>query len=99
MPAMVAKRFGTCSVSVHVVPRGGTWRFHIKQLRPHYVDQDDADPGEMPIQATEPVVFVQDTAPLLENATSMEMAQASTTPVTVAPLLRRAVILKSLRRE
>ena len=88
MPAVVTKRFGTRSVSVCVVPRGGTWRRHIEQLlRPRYVDQDDADPGDMPIQASEPAVSVQDAAPLLEDTPSMEMTQASTTPVPMAPTI------------
>ena len=75
MPAVVTKRFGTRSVSVRVVPRGGTWRRHIEQLRPRYLDQDDADPGAMPIQASEPAV----------SAPSMEMTQVPTTPVPMAP--------------
>eukprot|EP00731_Ephydatia_muelleri_P006745 Em0003g993a len=58
VPAVVTKKFGTRSVSVRVVPRGGTWRRHIEQLRPRYVDQDDTDPGEMPIQASAPDLSV-----------------------------------------
>ena len=91
MPAVVTKRFGTCSVSVRVVPRGGTWRRHIEQLRPRYVDQDDADPDDMPIQASEPAVSVQDDAALLlEDTPSMEMTQVSTTPVPMAPPAKKA---------
>ena len=85
MPAVVTKRFCTRSVSVCVVSRGGTWHRHIEQLRPRYVDQDDADPGDVPNQASEPAVSVQDAAPLLEDTPSMEMTQASTTPVPMAP--------------
>ena len=58
MPAVVTKRFGTCTVSVREVLKGGTWRHHIEQLRPRFVDQDDADPGDMPFQASEPAVSV-----------------------------------------
>ena len=85
MPAMVMKRFGTSSVSVRVVPRGGTWRCHIEQLRPRYVDQDDA--GDMPIKASKLAVSIQDAAPLLKDTPSMEMTQASTTPVPMAPTI------------
>ena len=91
VPAVVTKRFGTRSVSVRVVPRGGTWRRHIEQLRPRYVDQDDTDPGDMPIQASEPAVSVQDDAALLlEDTPSMEMTQVSTTPVPMAPPAKKA---------
>ena len=90
VPAVVTKRFGTRSVSVRVVSRSGTWRRHIEQLRPRYVDQDDADPGDIPIQASEPAVSVQDVAPLLDNTPRMEMTQASTTPVPMAPSAKKA---------
>ena len=90
LPAVVTKRFGTRSVSVRVVPRGGTWHRHIEQLCPCYVDQDDVNPGDMPIQASEPAVSVQDAAPLLEDTPSMEMTQASTTPVPMAPPAKKA---------
>ena len=56
VPAVVTKRFGTCSVNVRVFPRGGTWRRHVEQLRPRYVDQEDTDPGPVQIQTMEPVV-------------------------------------------
>ena len=90
VPAVVTKKFGTRSVSVRVVPRGGTWRRHIEQLRPRYVDQDDTDPGEMPIQASAPDLSVLTASPLLEDTPGMEMAQASTTLVPVAPPARKA---------
>eukprot|EP00731_Ephydatia_muelleri_P001219 Em0001g1219a len=45
-PAVVTKVFGTRSVNVRVCTRGGTWRRHIEQLRPHYGAQEDPDPGE-----------------------------------------------------
>ena len=44
---MVTKVFGSHSVNVRVIPRGGTWRRHIEQLRPQYGVEDDADPGEV----------------------------------------------------
>ena len=90
VPAVVTKKFGTRSVSVRVVPRGGTWRRHIEQLRPRYVDQDDTDPGEMPIQASAPDLSVLTASPLLEDTPGMEMTQASTTLVPVAPPARKA---------
>ena len=90
VPAVVTKRFSTRSVNVRVVPRGGTWRRHIEQLRPRYVDQDDADPCEMSIQAPEPAVSVQEEMPLLEEAPILEMAQTSTTPVPVATFAKKA---------
>ena len=31
--AIVVRRFGTCSVNVHVVPRGPVWRRHMDQLQ------------------------------------------------------------------
>ena len=34
VPAVVTKVFGSRSVNVTVIPRGGTWRRHIEQLRP-----------------------------------------------------------------
>eukprot|EP00731_Ephydatia_muelleri_P002611 Em0001g2611a len=89
-PAVVTKRFGTQSVNVRVFPREGTWRRHIEQLHPCYVDQDDADPGEIPIQAPVPTVSVQYAASTLEDAPVMEMAQASTTPFQVAPPAKKA---------
>ncbi|KAL5516202.1 hypothetical protein EMCRGX_G001480 [Ephydatia muelleri] len=46
VPAVVTKVFGTRSVNVRVCTRGGTWRRHIEQLRPHYGAQEDPDPGE-----------------------------------------------------
>ena len=87
VPAVVTKRFSTRNV--RVVPRGGKWRRHIEQLCPRYVDQEDADPCEMPIQAPEPAVSVQDEIPLLEEAPIMEMAQTSTT-VPVATFAKKA---------
>eukprot|EP00731_Ephydatia_muelleri_P034369 Em0057g1a len=90
VPELVTKMFGTRSVSVRVVPRGGTWRRHIEQLRPRYVDQDDMDPGEMPIQASAPDLSVLTASPLLEDTPGMEMTQASTTLVPVAPPARKA---------
>ena len=90
VPAVFTKRFGTRSVNVRVVPRGGTWRRHIEQLRPRYVDQDEADPGEIPIQAPVPAVSVQYATSTLEDAPVMEMAQASTSPVQVAPPAKKA---------
>ena len=38
--AVVMKRYATHSIHVCVVPQGGTWRHHIEQLCPRYVDQD-----------------------------------------------------------
>ena len=90
MPTVVTKRFGTRSVNVRVVPRGGTWRRHIEQLRPRYVDQDEANPGEIPIQAPVLAVSVQYATSTLEDAPVMEMAQACTSPVQVAPQAKKA---------
>ena len=34
VPAVVTKVFGSCSVNVRVISRGGTWQHHIELLRP-----------------------------------------------------------------
>ena len=78
VPAVVTKRFGTRSVNVRVVPRGGTWRRHIEQLRPCYVDQDDADPGEI-------YQFKHQNQLCLSRMRPCWKTQASATPVPVAP--------------
>ncbi|KAL5489153.1 hypothetical protein EMCRGX_G018213 [Ephydatia muelleri] len=49
VPALVTKVFGSSSCNVKVVPKGGTWRRHIEQLRPRYGVLEDADPGEVAI--------------------------------------------------
>ena len=46
----VTVRFDVHSVNVQVVPQGGMWWHHIEQLHPHYVEQGDEDPGELPSQ-------------------------------------------------
>eukprot|EP00731_Ephydatia_muelleri_P036521 Em0270g1a len=85
--AVVTKRFGTCSVNVWVVPRGGTWRRHVEQLRPRYVDQEDTDPGPVQIQTMEPVVSLQEATLLADGAPTPAMAQM---PVLVPPPVRKA---------
>ena len=47
VPAVVTKVFGSRSVNVRVIPRGGTWRRHIEQQRPRYGIEEEADPGEV----------------------------------------------------
>ena len=87
VPAVVTKRFGTCSVNVWVFPRGGTWRCHVEQLRPRYVDQEDTDPGPVQIQTMEPVVSLQEATLLADGAPTPAMAQM---PVLVPPPVRKA---------
>ena len=53
VPALVTKVFGSRSCNVKVVPKGGTWRCHIEQLRPRYGVLEDADPGEVAISLPE----------------------------------------------
>ena len=48
VPAIIAKRFGTRSVNMRVVPRGPVWRRHIGQLQRRYVWPDDTEPGDTP---------------------------------------------------
>ena len=86
MPAVVTKRFGTCSVKVRVFPRGGTWHCHVEQLRPRYVDQEDTDPGPVQIQTMEPVVSLQEATLLADGAPTPAMAQM---PVPVRPISRK----------
>ena len=86
VPAVVTKRFGTCSVNVRVFPRGGTWRRHVEQLRPCYVDQEDTDPGPVQIQTMEPVVSLQEATLLADGAPTPAMAQM---PVLVPTPVRR----------
>ncbi|KAL5506233.1 hypothetical protein EMCRGX_G007832 [Ephydatia muelleri] len=85
--AVVTKRFGTCSVNVRVFPRGGTWRRHVEQLRPRYVDQEDTDPGPVQIQTMEPVVSLQEATLLADGAPTPAMAQM---PVLVPPPVGKA---------
>ena len=87
VPAVVTKRFGTRSVNVRVFPRGGTWRRHVEQLRPRYVDQEDTDPGPVQIQTMEPVVSLQEATLLADGAPTPAMAQM---PVLVPPPVRKA---------
>ena len=47
VPAAVTTVFGTCPVSVLVVPREPIWRRHIDQLRPRYRTNEAAGAGEM----------------------------------------------------
>ena len=64
VPAVVTKVCGSRSVNVRVIPRGGTWRRHIEQLRPRYGVDEDADPGEMldssPQEGQEPSILVNE---------------------------------------
>ena len=64
VPAVVTKVFGSRSVNVRVITRGGTWRHHIEQLRPRYGVEEDADPGEMldssPQEGQEPSIPVNE---------------------------------------
>ena len=53
VPALVTKVFGSRSCNVKVVPKGGTWRRHIEQLRPRYGVLEDADPGEVAVSLPE----------------------------------------------
>eukprot|EP00731_Ephydatia_muelleri_P036837 Em0336g1a len=85
--AVVTKRFGTCSVNVRVVPRGGTWRRHVEQLCPRYVDQEDTDPGPVQIQTMEPVVSLQEATLLADGAPTPAVAQM---PVPVPPPVKKA---------
>ena len=87
MPAVVTKRFGTCSVNVRVFPRGGTWGCHVEQLRPRYVDQENTDPGPVQIQTMEPVVSLQEATLLADGAHTPAMAQM---PVLVPPPVKTA---------
>ena len=89
MLAVVTKRFGTRSVNVRVVPRGGTWRRHVEQLCPHHVDQEGTDPGPVQIQTMEPVVSLQEATLLADGAPTPAVAQM---PVLCRHLLRRLKI-------
>jgi len=47
IPAFFAKKRGTRSVHVIVIPKGPVWRHHIDKLRPRYATIKDEDPGEV----------------------------------------------------
>ena len=87
VPAVVMKRFGTRSVNIRVVPRGGTWRCHVEQLCPRYVDQEDTDPGPVQIQTMEPVVSLQEATLLADGAPTPAVARM---PVLVPTPVKKA---------
>ena len=60
---------------------------HIEQLRPHYVDQINTDPGPVRIQTMEPVVSLQETTLLADSAPTPAVAQM---PVLVPPPVKKA---------
>eukprot|EP00731_Ephydatia_muelleri_P012738 Em0007g48a len=79
VPAVVTKVFGTRSVNVRVLPKGGTWRRHIEQLRPRYGAHEDADPGEPPTFSSSTLETANKPSEVdLDTAQSEEGAKAAT---------------------
>ena len=78
VPAVVTKVFGSRSVNVRVIPRGGTWRRHIEQLRPRYGVEEDADPGEVPTQEGQEMLMTN--APSIPEPPSVKPRAVRTNP-------------------
>ena len=78
VPAVVTKVFGSRSVNVRVIPRGGTWRRHIEQLRPRYGVEEDADPGEVPTQEGQEMPMTN--APSIPEPPSVKPRAVRTNP-------------------
>eukprot|EP00731_Ephydatia_muelleri_P010105 Em0005g691a len=78
VPAVVTKVFGSRSVNVRVIPRGGTWRRHIEQLRLRYGVEEDADPGEVPTQEGQEMLMTN--APSIPEPPSVKPRAVRTNP-------------------
>ena len=78
VPAVVTKVFGSRSVNVRVIPRSGTWRRHIEQLRPRYGVEEDADPGEVPTQEGQEMLMTN--APSIPEPPSVKPRAVRTNP-------------------
>ncbi|KAL5510077.1 hypothetical protein EMCRGX_G005553 [Ephydatia muelleri] len=78
VPAVVTKVFGSRSVNVRVIPKGGTWRRHIEQLRPRYGVEEDADPGEVPTQEGQEMLMTN--APSIPEPPSVKPRAVRTYP-------------------
>ncbi|KAL5477849.1 hypothetical protein EMCRGX_G024698 [Ephydatia muelleri] len=78
VPAVVTKVFGSRSVNVRVIPRGGTWRRHIEQLRPRYGVEEDADPGKVPTQEGQEMLMTN--APSIPEPPSVKPRAVRTNP-------------------
>ena len=66
-------------MNVRVLPKGGTWRRHIEQLRPRYGAHEDADPGEPPTFSSSTLETAKQPSEVdLDTAQSEEGAKAAT---------------------